>query len=25
VDSKGSEVQPFTTNDWNRVVIMIAE
>ena len=25
VDSKGSEVQPFQTNDWNRVVIMIAE
>ena len=25
VDSKGSEVQPFTTNDWNRVVIKIAE
>ena len=25
VDSKGSEVQPFSTNDWNRVVIMVAE
>ena len=25
VDSKGSEVQPFKTNDWNRVVIMVAE
>lgn len=25
VDSKGSEVQPFQTNDWNRVVIMVAE
>lgn len=25
VDSKGSEVQPFQNNDWNRVVIMIAE
>lgn len=25
VDSKGSEVQPFKINDWNRVVIMVAE
>lgn len=25
VDSKGSDVQPFSTNDWNRVVIMIAQ
>lgn len=25
IDSKGSEVQPFKTNDWNRVVIMVAE
>ena len=25
VGSKGDEEQPFSTNDWNRVVIMIAE
>lgn len=25
VDSKGDSEQPFSTNDWNRVVIMIAE
>lgn len=25
VDYKGSEVQPFATNEWNRVVIMTAE
>ena len=25
VDSKGDVEQPFSTNDWNRVVIMIAE
>lgn len=25
VDSKGDQEQPFSTNDWNRVVIMIAE
>lgn len=25
VDSKGDTEQPFSTNDWNRVVIMIAE
>ncbi len=24
-DSKGAEVQPFQTNEWNRVVIMVAE
>ena len=25
VDSKGSSEQPFAENDWNRVVIMVAE